>query len=60
MNQLMQRALIAVLPLVLSQLTPVVKAELVSLLDSLEKKAAATDNCFDDVAVKVLRAILGM
>jgi hypothetical protein len=49
-----------VLSLLIPMLTPEIKAELVTVLDRLQAMAKATPNPYDDIAVYILRTVLGL
>jgi hypothetical protein len=39
--------------------TPEIRTEMIAVMDGLAAKAKATANPFDDIAVAILRAVLG-
>lgn len=49
-----------VLDLILKNLTPDIKKAIVAMVLDLEKAAAATKNPYDDMLIKLLKAILGI
>ena len=49
-----------VLDLILKNLTPDIKKAVVAMVLDLEKAAAATKNPYDDMLIKLLKAILGI
>lgn len=58
MNALMMKILTAALPLIVSNLTPVFRQELINLVNKLDEIAKKSANPFDDIAVNILKHIL--
>lgn len=56
----MNKILISILMLILPSMTEQFKAALKAALDSLQSKAADTNNEYDDMAIKVIREILNL
>ena len=50
---------ITLLPRLIAGLSPEVKAEITTALDKMDAKAKATKLPFDDIAVAILRMMLG-
>uniref|UniRef100_A0A6M3JIA7 Uncharacterized protein n=1 Tax=viral metagenome TaxID=1070528 RepID=A0A6M3JIA7_9ZZZZ len=51
---------IIIFKLVWSKISPQIRESIVNFVIDLEKKAAQTDNPIDDVAVQILKLILGI
>jgi hypothetical protein len=56
-NYLVKLAL-KILMILIPQVTPVIREELNKILSSLEAKVKETENEFDDLVVKLLKAII--
>lgn len=51
------KLLSSIMPMIINMVTPDLKALLLDAIERLEKKAAETDNPFDDVLVKALKSL---
>ena len=58
MKTIMMKILINVLPLIVSNITPAIRQELIVFVKKLKELAAKTTNPFDDVLVDILMHVL--
>lgn len=56
----MNKILLNILMLILPSMTEPFRGFIVSALDEIQKKAEETKNEYDDMAIKVIREILGL
>ena len=60
MKQILMMIASVVLKVLVKQVSPMLRQELIKLIKALEHKAAGTPNQFDDELVQMLKKVLGI
>jgi hypothetical protein len=58
LKDLFSNVIIKFLPIILKNITPTLRKEIISFLDSLEQKAKQTSSPFDDLFIAFIRSLL--